>query len=96
MTGMQFSTPSPDTFVSNHASAIRPQYTGMSTQQSGFGNNIGKFIVLFYGALIATCSKSSPDIVSLGGMYGQQNPAFQQAQAANNMFPQSNQYNRGW
>ncbi|KAI8580486.1 hypothetical protein K450DRAFT_198594 [Umbelopsis ramanniana AG] len=39
MTGMQFSTPSPDTFVGNHASAIRPQYTGMSTQQSGFGNN---------------------------------------------------------
>ncbi|KAG2173005.1 hypothetical protein INT44_006978 [Umbelopsis vinacea] len=71
MTGMQFSTPSPDTFVGNHASAIRPQYTGMSTQQSGFGNNFG-------------------------GMYGQQNPGFQQAQAANNMFSQSNQYNRGW
>ncbi|KAH8547776.1 hypothetical protein BGW37DRAFT_223909 [Umbelopsis sp. PMI_123] len=71
MTGVQFSTPNPDTFVGNHVSAIRPQYTGMSSQQSAFGNNYG-------------------------GMFGQQNPAFQQAQAANNGFPQSNQYNRGW
>lgn len=41
MTGMQFSTPSPDIFVGNHVSAINPQYTGFNAQQSGFGNNFG-------------------------------------------------------
>ncbi|CAM0135863.1 cytoskeletal protein binding protein [Umbelopsis sp. WA50703] len=39
LTGVQFSTPSPETFAGNHhMSAISPQYTGLNAQQPGFGN----------------------------------------------------------
>lgn len=45
LTGVQFSTPSPETFAGNHhMNAISPQYTGMNAQQSGFGNTFnGEF-----------------------------------------------------
>jgi hypothetical protein len=46
LTGVQFSTPSPETFAGNHhMSAISPQYTGLNAQQPGFGNTFnGEFL----------------------------------------------------